>query len=320
MYRVATEHAPSGAILATSLFDHDGRPLALAGTPLSGGVLRGAAAHGYRVLLITDGALPPPDFLSPAIHAELHAATRRAVRFLENVWHADPPPRAAGHDIDAALRGAVREMVDAAGASPGFPRSGAVRSGPMQWFDDAIDAAAVAVALGIDFGLDQARLLRLAQGMILRDVGMRMLPPELHNAETLTDAQRRQVRQHPQRAYDILRALEWGEETSRLIVLQHHERHDGSGYPHGLSGLHSVQRSRSQHLDASLTLLVSDVAAVADVFSALVVHRPHRPPHPSAKVLQILRDMAGTQLNSGIVEALVERWDPPQEWLRTNAA
>ena len=314
MYRVALDQVPPGSVLATSLFDQDGRPLATAGTPLSSGALRGAARHGYARVLITDGGSPPPDFLPPPVHAELLAATRAAVGFLGRVWHADSLSKAHGGDFDSALRGAIRDLVDYAGEAAHFPSIGAVRPGLIQWFDDAVDAAAVAVALGLAFNLDRSLLRRLAHGMILRDVGMRMLSPELHSAESLTPDQRIEVRAHPLHAYRVLSALEWADETARIIVRQHHERHDGSGYPYGLAGLHAVQRSRSQQLDNSLTLLVSDIATVADVFSALMVDRPHRPPHSSQTVLRILQSMSGTQLNSNVVEALVERWDPPLAW------
>lgn len=115
------------------------------------------------------------------------------------------------------------------------------------------------------------------------------------------------------RAYDLLGQLDRGDETARLIVRQHHERHDGSGYPDGLSGLHSVQRTRSEQLDRSLILLVSDIAAVADVFNALMVHRSHRPPRAPDLIKQMLTTMAGNKLSAAVVDALMERWVPPLE-------
>ena len=72
------------------------------------------------------------------------------------------------------------------------------------------------------------------------------------------------------------------------IVLYHHERVDGKGYPEGLKGNDIPQWAR--------------MAAVADTYNALTSDRPYRKGMPQAKALQIIDDVKGTQLCSENVE------------------
>ncbi|MEE9278074.1 MAG: hypothetical protein V3V06_06645 [Dehalococcoidia bacterium] len=100
---------------------------------------------------------------------------------------------------------------------------------------------------------------------------------------------------------------------ARLVILQHHERLDGSGYPYGLTGLNTVQRSRREQWDEDITLAVSDIAAAADVFNALTRDRPDRSSYPPEEIGQMLHTMMGVSLNQEVVSALLDRWHPPVE-------
>ena len=334
MYRVAVDQLPPGAILGASLFDRHGRLLAQAGVALRDIRRRQIQEHGYRRVLITDGAPPQPEAIPSAVRAGLFTALHRAVTFLRPAWQHASGADAAGDDtpwdaaapprgekdrrtawiLDLALRHAVDDLVQYSAGGRGLSAPGPLRSAPLQWFDDAIDAAITALVIGNACRLDSPTLRRLAHGMILRDIGMLALPVDLREADgPLSPEQTTLIREHPERAYQLLRHLDWGDETARLIVRQHHERHDGSGYPDGLAGVGSVRRTRSERLDTSITLLVSDIAAVADVFNALLADRNHRAPRSPGVVTQMLHAMAGNKLSATVVETLLQHWTPVPE-------
>jgi HD-GYP domain-containing protein (c-di-GMP phosphodiesterase class II) len=133
-------------------------------------------------------------------------------------------------------------------------------------------AAAAAGAAGLPAA--DARLLRRAGH--LHDLG-RLGASNIVWDKTgpLSRAERERVRLHPYLTERMLADVP-GLATARQIAARHHERLDGSGYPHGLTG-------------ASLTTL-DRVLAAADVYHALTEPRPHRPAQPAADAARVVRD------------------------------
>jgi PAS domain S-box-containing protein/putative nucleotidyltransferase with HDIG domain len=98
---------------------------------------------------------------------------------------------------------------------------------------------------------------------ILHDIGKISIPAEILSKPTaLNDIEFSIIKQHPERAHEILKEIDFPWPIAE-IVLQHHERLDGSGYPNGL---------RSGEI-----LLEARILAVADVVEAISSHRPYRP-------------------------------------------
>ena len=320
MYRTAITGVQPGAVLAMCVFNESGHPLVKAGVSLTERVLRNIASRGYcRLVLADPEEVVQPELVSPESRARVVAALEPAVDFLVESWRSKRGlKKFDGDHLDRALRYAVRDFVssflvdfrpDMLLALPGN-----VRRGHQQWLDDAINAAAVGIYLGCIFGFDDATLHRLAHGMLLRDVGMLVVPDEVRERPgPLPPDAWELVREHPVSAYQTLCELDWLDESARLIVLQHHERHDGSGYPYGITGLHTIDRSRQQKLDTKITLHVSEVAAIADVFNALTVDRPHRGTRSTQETRDTLLSMAGMSLNEEVVHILLNRWRPPVE-------
>ncbi|HMO85105.1 MAG TPA: HD-GYP domain-containing protein, partial [Lacipirellulaceae bacterium] len=147
----------------------------------------------------------------------------------------------------------------------------------------------VAACLGDRLRLSKPALSVIYLGGLLHDIGKIGVDDHVLNKPgALTPDEFDQVKQHPQRGYDILRGIRQLEPTLP-IVLHHHEAWDGSGYPHGLRG------------DA--TPLLARVTAVADAFDAMSSDRPYRSGMPDAKVDAILREGAGRQWDPLVIDA-----------------
>ena len=106
----------------------------------------------------------------------------------------------------------------------------------------------------------------------------------------LTDEEFDSIKRHPEYGWMALRNVE-GFEQESLMVLHHHERLDGGGYPAGLRG--------------SEIPLGSRIIAVADSFDALTTDRPYRPGRDQLAALQEIMRCAGTQFDPAVVDAFV---------------
>ena len=148
-------------------------------------------------------------------------------------------------------------------------------------------AARVAVRLGLD--AEQVELTRLAAS--LHDLGKLAIPEELlQKVGTLTDSQRLVLERHPQIGFRMLDSL--GVDLIAHLVLHHHERWDGAGYPDGLSGEQIPLGSR--------------IIFVTDAYDAMTSDRTYRPRRSSRAALAELERCAGTQFDPGIVAAFRE--------------
>jgi diguanylate cyclase (GGDEF)-like protein len=148
-------------------------------------------------------------------------------------------------------------------------------------------AARVAVRVGLD--AEQVELTRLAAS--LHDLGKLAIPEELlQKAGTLTDSERLVLERHPQIGFRMLDSL--GVDLIAHLVLHHHERWDGAGYPDGLSGEQIPLGSR--------------IIFVTDAYDAMTSDRLYRPKRSSRAALAELERCAGSQFDPGIVAAFRE--------------
>jgi HD-GYP domain-containing protein (c-di-GMP phosphodiesterase class II) len=151
--------------------------------------------------------------------------------------------------------------------------------------------AMLAVEIGEQLGLSPTRLRSLAIGGLLHDIGKLSVPDSiLQKPGPLDDDEFDVVKLHPERGRELLNELGGFDETVRRLVLDHHERLDGSGYPRGLT-------------DAELDL-PTRILSVCDVYDALVSPRVYRAAWPREKALALLRDEAHTAFDPRCVAAL----------------
>jgi HD-GYP domain-containing protein (c-di-GMP phosphodiesterase class II) len=151
--------------------------------------------------------------------------------------------------------------------------------------------ATLAVELGEQLGLSPARLRSLATGGLLHDIGKLSLPAAiLQKPSALDDDEYEVVKLHPERGRELLGELGGFDESVTRLVLDHHERLDGSGYPRGVS---------SDSLD-----LATRILSVCDVYDALVSDRVYRRAWSHDEALELLRGETGTAFDPRCVDAL----------------
>jgi putative nucleotidyltransferase with HDIG domain len=159
----------------------------------------------------------------------------------------------------------------------------------------SIRVAAYSNALARAAGLDAFEIDALGRGCLVHDIGKIGVPDRiLRKPGPLAEDERDEMRRHPVIGQQMLRGLEWDREVFD-VVLHHHERWDGLGYPLGLGG-ERIPR-------------VARVVAIADTLDAMTSSRPYRPAFSFKQACALIVGEAGTQFDPDLVRAFIGALD-----------
>ncbi len=209
------------------------------------------------------------------------------------------PPEALGHALAEAIR--HQGLVEAQRQNYSLKRYKRLLESIVRAFSALVEArdpylsghqvrvTALALVIGQELGMgpDDLEILRIAA--MLHDIGKVKVPADfLNRPGALREEEFSIIKMHPEVGYEILKDLDedW---PVAIIIRQHHERMDGSGYPQGLHGEDIVQGAR--------------IIAVADVVDAMCSHRPYRPSLGVEAAMQELESGSGLKYEAQTVEA-----------------
>jgi len=146
--------------------------------------------------------------------------------------------------------------------------------------------------LARQMGIAEADLTHIRQGGLLHDIGKMGIPDAiLLKPGSLTPSEWAIMRQHPLYAYEVLSQIEYFK-PALDIPLYHHEKWDGTGYPHGL---------KEQEIP-----MAARIFSVVDVYDALISNRPYRSAWSRKKTLDYIQIQAGIYFDPYIVDAFMQ--------------
>ncbi len=149
--------------------------------------------------------------------------------------------------------------------------------------------AKLACAIAAEMEIPATRIDGIKMAASVHDIGKIYVPAEiLSKPGTLTDYEHQMIREHPRIGFDVLKGIEFPYPVAQM-VLQHHERLDGSGYPSGLAGDEILPEAR--------------IIAVADVVEAMASHRPYRPALGINRAMKKISNNRGTLYEPTVVDA-----------------
>ncbi len=150
----------------------------------------------------------------------------------------------------------------------------------------------LALKIGENLDLSKDEIDNLHRGGLLHDIGKIGIPAEiLDKAAGLTEKEKEMMDRHPLLGARILEPIAAYAEAIP-VVLQHHERYDGKGYPNGLAGEAISLKAR--------------IFALADTFEALTSDRPYRKALHLRRAAQYIKKRAGTEFDPKVVHAFLE--------------
>jgi putative nucleotidyltransferase with HDIG domain len=170
-----------------------------------------------------------------------------------------------GRAIDAeSLMPLVQDISDSVIRNPGALVSLArLKTQDDYTYMHSVAVCALMVALGRELGFDEAECRRAGTAGLLHDVGKALMPLEILNKPgKLTDEEFDVMRSHPARGHELLVEARGADEAAMDVCLHHHERVDGTGYPHRLPAAEMSQFAR--------------MSAICDVYDAITSNRPYK--------------------------------------------
>ncbi|MDR0584229.1 MAG: HD-GYP domain-containing protein [Treponema sp.] len=185
--------------------------------------------------------------------------------------------------IDYITSQLLQEVRDKRDSFIGYILGGEVKGRSMA--KNSINTAILSILIALELKLINHKILQIATGSLLHDVGMLRLPKEILDKKgSLSDTERQRIGSHPLVAHKIVTQELFYPKEVGLIVLQHHERWDGGGYPHRISGTKIDLGAR--------------IVSVSDAFEAMVSNKPYR------------NSMVGYQAMKNLLADNSRRFDP----------
>ena len=152
-------------------------------------------------------------------------------------------------------------------------------------YNHCLNVASLALTCGIKLNLPIRELYSLAYGSLVHDIGKMKIDTAILNKNgKLTDSEFNLIKEHPKLGYEILE--EYGDVVPtavKQIVLQHHENHDGTGYPKHIKDYHIYKLARLVH--------------IADCYEALCAKRPYKDALPRVTVREFMVQEADSKFD-----------------------
>lgn len=157
---------------------------------------------------------------------------------------------------------------------------------------EAVNITILSLAVGIDLGLEDEQLLLLGVSALTKDLGMNKILPEILNkTDDLSDDEFAEIKRHTEYSVEIIKEFGFSDDVCKVIV-DHHERWDGKGYPRGKNG-------------ESINFLAR-IISVLDGYSAMKQDRPYRESlHGYDAIKNIIGDN-GQRYDPAILTAVVK--------------
>lgn len=173
-------------------------------------------------------------------------------------------------------------------------------------YEHSVDTAVIALIIAKRLLLEKEKLVQIAIGEFLHDIGKIFIDEKIINKPgKLTAEEFEEVKQHTTFGYELLKDIQKIGTASAHIPYQHHERQDGTGYPRGLKGTNKLDTKGITYTEQAKMIMIAEIAALADVYDACSSDRPYRPGSPPDVVYELIKNGAGSQFNKELVDCFL---------------
>ena len=200
-----------------------------------------------------------------------------------------------GKAVDTAnVQKLVEEINDSVSRNPGALISLArLKTADDYTYMHSVAVCALMIALSKQLGLSEQETRRAGIAGLLHDLGKALMPMEVLNKPgKLTDEEFAIIKKHPAEGHRLLLGNSGADEMMLDVVLHHHEKIDGTGYPKGLKG--------------EEISLFAKMGAVCDVYDAITSNRPYKAGWPPSESLRKMAEWAKGHFDQRVFQAFVK--------------
>lgn len=295
--------------LGKTLYNSAGNILLKSGTLLTPSLLKKIKAADIQAVYVDDGYCDAEieDILKPALKAE-------AVKTIENTFKSIEKDIKTTLSLNDKLNKRLKSKVmhkyvsnlknitdaiidDIINAHHLMVNVIDIKHADTQAYEHALNVAVLSLVLGMEFRMNKHELFTLFTGAILHDIGKLFIDPEILAKGNFRSQDEEEIyRSHPLEGYNYLKENKGFSATSKIVILQHHEHMDGSGFPHGShdSAIHRNSR----------------IVSIANVYDNMTSFKEDREHIPANEAMEYIMGNAGSIFDFDVVNVFVRKINP----------
>lgn len=287
MQRVSLPYIQAGMMVAKGVYSSDGRLLLSAGTILSEGSIPKLQNLGVGSVYICNPLfedLEVPELINIDTRVKTIQALQSVTRKFQKTNELDVEP------LWGAVKSLVSEII--------INRDAMIHLIDLRTFDDyliahSVNVCTLSLLTAVNMDYTEARLVDLAMGCLLHDLGMTTVPEEIRTKNSsLSSEEIQAVQTHAEAGFSFVRKVREMSVLAAHVAYQHHERFDGKGYPRGLKDNEIHEYAR--------------IAAIADIFDALISDRPYRKGMLPHQAYELLMTLGGSYVDPEILQTFLK--------------
>lgn len=291
-----------GTLLGRTIYREEGQPLLIKGTALTAGLLKRLEREDIWMIYVEDAlseGIEPTNVISDQA---LLKGTQTMKRLFDNVStqkdFRDQKDKDLTYVYNSEQVAAISDLInhiihELSGNRDALYQIMQIGTVDQYTYRHSVDVAILAMLIGRAMGLDDKKIKCLGFGGILHDIGKAHVNHGIlvKNGDLLPD-EWEEMKKHPVYGYNVLRDVISLHGSIKQMVLYHHERLDGTGYPNGLQGDEISELVR--------------IISVSDIFNALGSNRHYRKSMTPDKIMDIIYAEAVYKLDRDVIKALLK--------------
>ena len=284
-----------GNMIAEPVYSEHGNLLLKEGVIINDHVLNKLLAHEIDYVYIFDALMEGVEQKSLVREEKLEESVRVVKNVFDDVLHKESMGVKSGisrSDI-ALVKNVVDELLKELENAENILYTVVDLIGTDAYtYKHSVNVTVLSIIAAKALGYDREDIKNIAMGALLHDIGKVRVESELIlKPGKLTFEERKRVEKHPSYGYELLEAIEGLSYTTKQIILLHHEKLDGSGYPYGLRGIEIPPYVR--------------IVTVCDMYDAMTTDRVYRNKMPIYRALDILMAEAIYRIDPKVYSVLL---------------